>query len=119
MGIRYLNKYFREECKNSDAIKIISMTQLSGKKIAVDISIYLYKFVSEDSLIENIYLMLAIFRHYNIIPLFVFDGKPPAGKQQHQGAVMAVVAQTVACITSFCADEMPHESDQPELRSIY
>jgi flap endonuclease-1 len=82
MGIRYLNKYFREECKNSDAIKIISMTQLSGKKIAVDISIYLYKFVSEDSLIENIYLMLAIFRHYNIIPLFVFDGKPPAEKNE-------------------------------------
>jgi flap endonuclease-1 len=82
MGIRYLNKYFREECKNSDAIKIISMSQLSGKKIAVDISIYLYKFVSEDTLIENIYLMLAIFRHYNIIPIFVFDGKPPAEKKE-------------------------------------
>jgi len=82
MGIRYLNKYFREECKNSDAIKIISMNQLSGKKIAVDISIYLYKFVSEDTLIENIYLMLAIFRHYNIIPIFVFDGKPPAEKKE-------------------------------------
>jgi hypothetical protein len=82
MGIRYLNKYFREECKNSDAIKIISMSQLSGKKIAVDISIYLYKFVSEDTLIENIYLMLAIFRHYNIIPIFVFDGHSPAEKKE-------------------------------------
>jgi len=82
MGIRYLNKYFREECKNSDAIKIISMSQLSGKKIAVDISIYLYKFASEDTLIENIYLMLAIFRHYNIIPIFVFDGPPPAEKKE-------------------------------------
>ena len=39
MGIRYLNKYFREECKNTDAIKIVYMNQLSGKKIAVDISI--------------------------------------------------------------------------------
>jgi 5'-3' exonuclease len=82
MGIRYLNKYFREECKNSDAIKIISINQLSGKKIAVDISIYLYKFVSEDTLIENIYLMLAIFRHYNIIPIFVFDGPSPAEKKE-------------------------------------
>jgi len=82
MGIRYLNKYFREECKNSDAIKIISMSQLSGKKIAVDISIYLYKFASEDTLIENIYLMLAIFRHYNIIPIFVFDGPAPAEKKE-------------------------------------
>jgi len=82
MGVRYLNKYFREECKNCDAIKIIYMRQLSGKKIAVDISIYLYKFASENKLIENIYLMLSIFRHYNIIPLFVFDGKPPAEKKE-------------------------------------
>jgi flap endonuclease-1 len=82
MGVRYLNKYFREECKDTDAIKIISMNQLNGKKIAVDISIYLYKFASENTLIENIYLMLSIFRHYNIIPLFVFDGKPPAEKKE-------------------------------------
>ena len=82
MGIRYLNKFFREECKNSDSIKIISMKQLCGKKIAVDISIYLYKFASDDTLIENIYLMLSIFRHYNIVPLFVFDGKPPAEKKE-------------------------------------
>jgi flap endonuclease-1 len=82
MGIRYLNKYFREECKNTDAIKIIYMKQLYGKKIAVDISIYMYKFASENKLIENIYSMLSIFRHYNIIPIFVFDGKAPAEKKE-------------------------------------
>jgi 5'-3' exonuclease len=82
MGIRYLNKYFREECKNSDAIKIISMTQMSGKKIAVDISIYLYKFIGDCQLIENMYLMLSIFKYYNIIPIFIFDGKSPAEKKE-------------------------------------
>jgi hypothetical protein len=55
---------------------------LSGKKIAVDISIYLYKFASDDSLIENMYLMLSVFRFYNIIPVFIFDGKPPAEKKE-------------------------------------
>jgi len=82
MGIRNLNKYFKEECKNSDAIKLTHMSQLSSKKIAVDISIYLYKFASEGALIENIYLMLSILRHYNIIPIFVFDGKPPDEKKE-------------------------------------
>lgn len=82
MGVRYLNKLFRETCKNSDAIKIVYMNQLNGKKIAVDISIYLYKFVSENSLIESTYSMLSIFRYYNIIPIFVFDGKPPAEKKE-------------------------------------
>jgi flap endonuclease-1 len=82
MGIRFLNKYFKEECKNTDSIKLLHMNQLSGKKIAVDISIYLYKFVSENTLIENIYLMLSILRHYNIIPIFIFDGKPPTEKKE-------------------------------------
>ena len=28
-----------------------------------------------------IYLMLTVFRYYNIIPIFVFDGKPPPEKK--------------------------------------
>lgn len=80
MGIRNLNKFLRTNCSNS--IKCVSMKELSGKKIAIDISIYLYKFSADDSLIENIYLMLSIFRHYNIIPVFIFDGKPPDEKRE-------------------------------------
>jgi len=83
MGIRYLNKYFREACSNkNNCIKIISIAQLSGKKIAVDISIYLYKFIGDSQLIENMYLMLSIFKYYNIIPVFIFDGKSPAEKKE-------------------------------------
>jgi len=40
----------------------------------------MYKFVSENALIENIYLMLSVFREYQINPIFVFDGKPPDDK---------------------------------------
>uniref|UniRef100_A0A6C0BBV9 XPG N-terminal domain-containing protein n=1 Tax=viral metagenome TaxID=1070528 RepID=A0A6C0BBV9_9ZZZZ len=58
------------------------MKEISGKKIAIDISIYLYKFAADNTLIENIYLMLSIFRYYQIIPVFVFDGKPPDEKKQ-------------------------------------
>ena len=79
MGIQYLNRFLREECKES--IKITPLSELSGKKIAVDVSIYLYKYLADDGLIENFYLMLSVFRHYNIIPFFVFDGKPPTEKK--------------------------------------
>jgi 5'-3' exonuclease len=58
------------------------MSELSGKTIAVDISIYLYKFSTDNSLIENMYLMMSIFRHYKIIPIFIFDGKPPDEKKE-------------------------------------
>ena len=80
MGIKDLNKFMRSECNNS--INCISISELSGKKIAVDISIYMYKFATDNSLIENIYLMLSIFKHYNIIPIFIFDGKPPDEKKE-------------------------------------
>jgi flap endonuclease-1 len=79
MGIKFLNNIFREQCDKS--IWQIGLAELSGKKIAVDISIYLYKYESTDTLIENIYLMLATFRASNIIPIFVFDGKPPPEKK--------------------------------------
>ena len=80
MGIKHLNRFFKENA--SESTKFISLSELSGKKIAVDISIYMYKYASDDTLIENIYLMLSIFRHYNVIPIFVFDGKPPTEKNE-------------------------------------
>jgi len=79
MGIRNLNRYLRDNCPES--IRCINISELSGKKIVVDISIYLYKYEAENALLENVYFMLSIFRYYNIIPIFIFDGKPPPEKK--------------------------------------
>ena len=79
MGIKYLNRFIKEEAY--DTLKFISLSELSGKKIVVDISIYMYRYISDGSLIENMYLMLSLFRHYNIILVFIFDGKPPDEKK--------------------------------------
>jgi len=80
MGIRNLNRYLKESCP--DSIRCINLVELSGKRIAVDISIYLYRYEAENALLENMYVMLSIFRHYNIIPIFIFDGKPPPEKYE-------------------------------------
>lgn len=79
MGIRNLNRYLRNNCPES--IRCIPISDISHKKIAVDISIYLYKYETENALLENMFMMLSIFRHYNIIPIFIFDGKPPDEKK--------------------------------------
>jgi flap endonuclease-1 len=79
MGIQFLNRFLKENAPNS--IKLTSISELSGKKIAVDISIYMYKYAAKNNLIKNMYFMLSIFRHYNITPIFVFDGKPPTEKK--------------------------------------
>jgi flap endonuclease-1 len=80
MGIQYLNRFLKGECK--DSIQILSLKEFSGKKIAVDISIYIYKYAADNNLIENMYLMLSVFRAYHIIPVFIFDGKPPTEKKE-------------------------------------
>jgi len=80
MGIRYLNKYFVENCK--ECIQNKHMRDLYGKTIVVDISIYLYKYQMNNTLIENMYLMLSLFACHNITPIFIFDGKPPAEKRE-------------------------------------
>jgi 5'-3' exonuclease len=79
MGIRYLNRFLKDNASSS--IKLCKLSELSGKKIAVDISIYLYRFACDNSLIENMYLMLSVFRYYNIIPIFIFDGRSPPEKK--------------------------------------
>ena len=79
MGIKNLNRFIRDNCP--DSIKILQFGDLSGKRIVVDISIFLYKYFGDDALIENLYLFLGSFKYYNIPPIFIFDGKPPQEKK--------------------------------------
>ena len=80
MGPRGLNKFLRSQ--NPTGIDQIHLSELSGKKIVIDVSIYLYRFSVNNELFENFYNMLINFKRFNIIPLFVFDGKPPIEKQE-------------------------------------
>jgi len=81
MGIHNLNRFLLDKC-TTESISKKHMKILSGKTIAVDTSIYLYKFTASNLLIENMYLLITIFKYYNITPIFVFDGKPPDEKKQ-------------------------------------
>jgi len=80
MGIPKLNKLLIEKCSQK-AIHKIHLEDLYKKKIAVDISIYLYRFLGDGNFMEHVYLFLSLFKYYCIEPIFVFDGKPPPEKQ--------------------------------------
>lgn len=67
-----LGKFIKLRC--SDSISIEHLSIYSGKTVVIDISIYLYKYKLQKSLLTNIYLMCTVFKNYNITPLFVFDG---------------------------------------------
>lgn len=78
MGVKMLNKLIRDKCEKS--LYNIPLSKLRNKKIAVDVSIYMYRFLKKNELISSFYNMCSIFRKYNIHPIFVFDGKPPVEK---------------------------------------
>ena len=79
MGIPQLNQYLQHNSKNG--IREISLNDLRGKVLVIDTSIYLYKYLSEGILVEGFYHLITKLRQFNIVPLFVFDGKPPPEKQ--------------------------------------
>tara|TARA_B000000557_G_scaffold23301_1_gene17552 strand:- start:514 stop:1485 length:972 start_codon:yes stop_codon:yes gene_type:complete len=81
MGIIHLNRFLLDNCKRS-SIKKVKLDEFSGKTIAIDTSIYMYKYLSQNALVENFYSMISLFRSHSIHPIFVFDGKPPPEKKE-------------------------------------
>lgn len=80
MGIKNLNQFIRKEC--SEAIKLMTLNELSGKVVVVDANIFMYRFLADCALLENMYSMISFFQMHNIVAVFVFDGKPPDEKRK-------------------------------------
>jgi flap endonuclease-1 len=81
MGIKNLNSYLIDRC-SKNAIRKSQLKIAEGKTIVIDTSIYMYKYMTQNSLIEYMYLMISILLEYKITPIFVFDGKAPPEKKK-------------------------------------
>jgi len=81
MGIKFLNRVLREKCTSKSIYKQ-HLSNFTGKRMVIDTSIYLYQFLSDDTLMENMYLFISILQKYKIEPIFIFDGKTPIDKKQ-------------------------------------
>ena len=79
MGIRNLTRFINVNSKNG--IQKMVLLKLKGKTIVIDTSIYLYKFASNDSLIEDMYSLCSLLLFYKITPIFIFDGFTPKEKK--------------------------------------
>ena len=95
MGIKGLTQLIKEH--SSDSIETCNLHTLSGKKLAIDASLFMYKMLinmrtsnqsylkSKDgkivSHITGIFYKTANYLAVNITPIYVFDGKPPQNKQ--------------------------------------
>lgn len=87
MGIKNLVKLIKTICP--EVIQTADLNQFSGKKVAIDTSIYMYRFMYslkisksvDGSPLEGFIRQVAALTNYGIIPLYVFDGKPPEEKR--------------------------------------
>jgi hypothetical protein len=80
MGIKNLNRFLLDNCTKK-SIKKTNLKLFANKTLVIDTSIYLYKFVGENTLIESMYLFISVLKSYDITPIFIFDGKPPPEKK--------------------------------------
>lgn len=81
MGIKNLNRYLKDKC-SKNAIYKTKLTTFEHKTLVIDTSIYLYQFIGENALMENMYLFISIMKSCKITPIFIFDGKPPQEKRE-------------------------------------
>jgi len=79
MGIKSLTTILSAKCQS--AINKRNLQSYQGRILGIDISIYLYKFLyCNDDHIEGITRLLLRLLKNGILPLVVFDGKPPKEK---------------------------------------
>lgn len=87
MGIKDLCQFLRKTAP--DLVVEVPLSSLSGQRLAVDASVYLYKFICIDNQSKGQWVDMFInfivwLRKNNIRPVFVFDGKPPKQKERTQ-----------------------------------
>lgn len=80
MGIKYLNSYLKKTC--NDVLPKVTFWELRGKRVAIDASIYMYRFAAQDELIEGMYQLTMLLLDHMITPIYVFDGPPPPEKAE-------------------------------------
>jgi len=75
MGIKNLTSFLKDHCPNS--IRQINLSELNGKKAAIDVSIWLYRFKYKgNKLIPKFFEQINRLRINNITPIYIFDGPP-------------------------------------------
>ena len=80
MGIKNLNLLLSSKC--NCAINQRNLSSYNGMIIGIDLSIFLYKYLyGNNDHIEGLTRLILRLLKNNIIPVFIFDGKPPKEKE--------------------------------------
>ena len=79
MGIKNINLLLSQKC--NDSIQKKNLKSYKNKIIAIDLSIYLYKYLyNNNDHIEGLTRQILRLYKNGIKPLYIFDGTPPKEK---------------------------------------
>ena len=134
MGIKSLTKLIKQ--KAPDSIETSQYHKLSGKRIAIDASLYIYqclmnvrhngKYFTNDkdkvtSHISGIFYKNVNLLALNITPVYIFDGKPPEEKREvikcrQEKAKAAKTALENAIGDETCSDSTKDKLEKKTIR---
>ena len=84
MGIKNLHQFLRKKCP--EAYQEIHLSQLAYKKVAIDVSLFLFKYKSAvgERWIQSFINLILCLRRNHVHCYFVFDGPSPIEKAQEK-----------------------------------
>lgn len=85
MGIQNLNKFLRGKCPH--VYKEVHLSQFQFKKTVVDISLYIFKYMTifgEDGWVSAFLNLISCLRRNNIHACFIYDTKAPEEKNEER-----------------------------------
>ena len=84
MGIKGLNDFIKK--KYPTTIKDINISELKYKKLAIDTSLYLYKYkiILGEKWIDGFINLIMCLRKNDVHPVFIFDNGAPKEKIEEQ-----------------------------------
>lgn len=123
MGINGLIPFLKKFAPG--AFARVDLTAFATKRIAVDISLYLYKYKAiygEDQWMTGIIHMMTLLRSHSIHPVVVFDGEAPPEKLNEQQARRVARAERLDKYRSLTHGMEQYRRDgtvSPDLRDFY
>ena len=84
MGIKNLNKFLRDKCP--EVFQETHISNFSFKKVAIDISLYMYKFkaIAGERWLSAFINLITSLRRNHMHCIFIFDGKSPPEKEEER-----------------------------------
>tara|TARA_Y100000389_G_scaffold203253_1_gene251076 strand:- start:34 stop:1029 length:996 start_codon:yes stop_codon:yes gene_type:complete len=130
MGIKGLTQLIKIHSPN--AIQTTNLYKLTGKRVAIDASLFMYKMLinmrstdksyltSKDgkvvSHITGIFYKTSNYLALNITPIYIFDGKPPSNKGDVIKNRQAKVANAKLAMETATTDEQKHNLEKQTIR---